>query len=179
MAYDIPYDNASPPEPFPTRRGPARQRSTRDYPTRLIADIFVPLGNIGGQGRGQERVSRGERPQGHEGGGGGGAGGDESEGWSGGSGGGDATLDARSEEGEEEHAPLKASQWGMQESGARGIRVGARAGGSGGGNVTSRMSNAGDAEPPWVAKRKQWEKGRPPGLVMCRTLGSGGKLWGP
>ena len=51
----------------------------------------------------------------------GGAGGDNSEGRSGESGGSNATLDAESEEGKEEHALLTASPWGTQESGARGI----------------------------------------------------------
>ena len=73
-------------------RGTARQRPTRDNPDRPIADIFVPTGDIGGRGRGQERVGRGEQPQGPEGGGERGEGWDtESEGWIRGS---NATLDA-------------------------------------------------------------------------------------
>ena len=51
----------------------------------------------------------GERPQGHEGGGEGGVGGNKSEGWSRESGGSNTTLDAESEEGADEHAPLTAS----------------------------------------------------------------------
>ena len=83
-----------------------------------------------------------ERMQGHEGGGGG-DGGDGSVGWSGESGGSNTTLDAESEEGEEKHASLTASPWGMQESGARGLWGGARAGGSGGGKATSGTANKG------------------------------------
>ena len=75
--------------------------------------------------------------------GGEGTGGDESEGWSGESGGSDATSDAESWEGEEEHSPFTASPWGTQESGGRGILVGVRASGSGGGKVTSRTADRG------------------------------------
>ena len=64
-------------------------------------------------------------------------GGDDSEGWSWESGSSDGTSEAESEEGKEEPAPLAASPWGTQESGARGLWVGARAGGSGGGKATS------------------------------------------
>ena len=99
----------------------------RDNPARPMAKIFVPAGNIGGRGWGQER--------------GGGGGGGESEGWSGDSGGSDATLDTGSEEEEEDHAPLTASPWGTQESGARGLRVGVRAGRSVSGKVTSGKAN--------------------------------------
>ena len=73
----------------------------------------------------------------------GGAGGDDNEGWSGESGSSDDTLDAESEEGKEEPALLTALQWGMQESGARGLRVCARAGGSGGGKVISGTADGG------------------------------------
>ena len=69
------------------------------------------------------------------------AGGDDSEGWSGESGGGDASSDVETEEDEGDHAPLKASPWGTQESGARGLRVGERAGRSGGRKVTSGTAN--------------------------------------
>ena len=104
-AYAVLDNDARPPGTFPTRRGPARQRPTGDNPARLIANIFIPSGNIGGRGWGQERVGGGERQQGHEGGGGGGgAGVSKSEVWSGDSGGSDATLDVGSEEGKEEHA---------------------------------------------------------------------------
>ena len=41
----------------------------RNNPARPIADIFVPIGEIGGRGRGHGRMGEGERPQGHEGGG--------------------------------------------------------------------------------------------------------------
>ena len=65
--------------------------------------------------------------------GGGGVGEAGSEGWSGESRGNDAASDSGTEEEEGEHAPLMALPWGTQESGVRGLRVGARAGGSGGG----------------------------------------------
>ena len=93
-----------------------------------------------------------------------GAGGDDSEGWSGERGSSDAALDAELEEGKEEPALLTALTWGTQESGARGLRVGARAGGSGGGKVTSGTANGGeDTEPPWGAKTQRREKRRPSG----------------
>ena len=66
-----------------------------------------------------------------------GAEGDDSEGWSRESGSSDATSDAELEELEEEPAPLTALPWGTQESGASGLRVGARAGRNGGGKATS------------------------------------------
>ena len=31
----------------------------------IIADMFIPTGDIGGRGRGQGRVGEGERPMGH------------------------------------------------------------------------------------------------------------------
>ena len=49
--------------------GPARQRPTRNYPARPIANIFNLTGNIVGLVRGQEHEGRGERPQGPVGGG--------------------------------------------------------------------------------------------------------------
>ena len=55
-------------------------------------------------------------------------------------------MDAESEECEEEPAPLTASPWGMQESGARGLWVVWRAGGSGGRKVTSGTANRGETE---------------------------------
>ena len=90
-------------------------------------------------------MGEGERPQGHEGGGKRRhRGGDGSEGWSGESGISNTKSDAESEEGEEKHAPLTALPWGTQESGARGLRVGARAGGSGGGKDTSSTADGGE-----------------------------------
>ena len=84
----------------------------------------------------------------------GGAGGDNSEIWSGESGSIDATSDAESEEAGEEPALLTASSWSTQESGASGLRMGARADGSGSGNATSGTANGGgDTEPPWGAKK--------------------------
>ena len=37
----------------------------------------------------------------------------------------------------------------------------------------------GDAGPPLGVERAREEKRRPPGIAGGRTLGSGGKLWGP
>ena len=54
------------------------------------------------------------------------------------------TSDAESEEAEEEPAPLTASSWGTQESGASGLRMGAWASGSGGGKVTSGTADGGE-----------------------------------
>ena len=105
-------------------------------------------------------MSGGDWPQGHEGGGGERRRGDDSKGWSGESGSSDATSDAESEEGEEEHAPLTASPWGTEESGARGLRVGARASGSGGGKFTSGMA---DRRETWCRHRAQKQQGRKKG----------------
>ena len=74
----------------------------------------------------------------------GGAGGDDSEGLSREGGSSDDTSDVEPEEGEEEPAPLTALPWGTQESGASGLRGGARDGGSGGGKVTSGTADGGD-----------------------------------
>ena len=68
----------------------------------------------------------------------GGAGEDESKRWSGESRRSDVTLDAGTEEDEVDHAPLTASPWGMQESGARGLQGDARDGGSDSGKGTCR-----------------------------------------
>ena len=74
----------------------------------------------------------------------GGAGGDDSEGWSRESGSNNMTSDAESEESEEKSVPLTASPRGTQESGASGLRMGARAGGSGGGKATYRTADGGE-----------------------------------
>ena len=58
----------------------------------------------------------------------------ESEGWSGGN---DNALDTETEEEVWGHAPVTASPWGTQESGARGLRVDVRAGRSDGRKVPS------------------------------------------
>ena len=93
----------------------------------------------------------------------GGAGGDNSEGWSGERGSSDETSDAESEEGEEEPAPLTALPRGTQESGASGIRLGARAGGSGGRKFTSGMAGGVETRSRHGAQKKPWrEKRRPP-----------------
>ena len=95
----------------------------------------------------------------------GGVRGDDGEGWSGESRSSDVTSDAESEEVKEEPTQMTASPWGTQESGARRIRVGARAGGSGGGKSTSGTADrGGDTKPPWRAKTPRQGKGRPPGL---------------
>ena len=86
-------------------------------------------------------MGEGERPQVHKGGGKRRRRGGDSEGWSGGSGSSDVTSDAESEEAEEEPARLTALPWGTQESGASGLRRGARAGGSG-----NRKAISGTAE---------------------------------
>ena len=95
-------------------------------------------------------------------------GGEDSEGWSGESGSSDATLNAELEEAKEEPAPLTASPWGTQESGASGLQVGARSGGSGSGKATSGTTDGGgDTEPPWGRKTARRGKGRLPGLEVC------------
>ena len=50
-------------------RGSARHQPTRNNPTCPIANIFVLTGNIGGQGRGEEREGQDKQPQGPMGGG--------------------------------------------------------------------------------------------------------------
>ena len=113
-----------------------------------------------------------ERPQGHEEGGGG----DEIEGWSGESGGSDATSDMGSEEGEEEHALLTASPWGMQESGARGLRVGARAAMKRKNNTAGKRVAAGVGS---VQTPGEWEEtlgaARPPEWTPIPTEWNGRK----
>ena len=109
----------------------------RDNSARPIAEIFVPTGDIGGRDGGKGAWARASGRRVTREVGRGGAGGDNSEGWSGESGSSEATLDAESEEAEEEPAPLTTSPWGTQESGARGVRGDARAGGSNGRKVTS------------------------------------------
>ena len=95
------------------------------------------MGDIGGRGRGQERVGGASGRRAMREVGGGGAGEVESEGWIGGSGGSDATSDAGTEESEGEHALLTLSPCGTQESGARWLRGYARASGSDGRKGTS------------------------------------------
>ena len=52
MTYAIPRNYVRPTRDFPARRRSARHRPKRTNPARPIANIFVPMGNIGGQGRG-------------------------------------------------------------------------------------------------------------------------------
>ena len=59
-AFAVPEDYAGPSSPFSKGRGSARQIPTRNNPARLISDIFVPTGDIGGRGRGQGPVGEGE-----------------------------------------------------------------------------------------------------------------------
>ena len=68
MTYAIPRNYVRPTRDFPARRRSARHRPKRTNPARTIANIFVPMGNIGGQGRGAEREGRVGRPQGPIGG---------------------------------------------------------------------------------------------------------------
>ena len=91
----------------------------------------------------------------------------------------DVTSDAESEEVKEEPTQLTASPWGMQESGARRIRVGARAGGSGGGKATSRTANGGKTRSRHGA-RKQYggEKGGRRGWESDDPWGVGGNSGG-
>ena len=79
---------------------------------------------------------------------------DNREGWSGESGSSDATSEAESEEVEEEPAPLTASPWGTQESGASGLRMGARAGGRGGRKSTSGTTSGGETRSCHGARKK-------------------------
>ena len=178
----------STPGTFPTGRGPAHQQPTRDNPACPIADIFVPLGDIGGQGRGQGRVgggASGRRATWEVGGGGAGKAG--SEGRSGEIGGVDATSDAGTEEEEGGHVLLTALPWGMQESGARALRGDARAGGSDSGKGTSgtadeegtRGCHGGKKEQGWGKEVARDGKEQNPG-EWGDTLGAARPLeWTP
>ena len=109
----------------------------------------------------------------------GGGGEAQSEGWSRESRGSDTTSDAGKEEDEGDHALLTASPWVMQESGERGLWWDARDGGSDSRKGTSATADGGDAGPPWGVESAREGKRRPLGMGGVRTLGSGGKLWGP
>ena len=63
VAYSVLHFGEGPARALPARRGTARHQPARHKPACLIADIFVPTGNIGGWGWGKEREGRGERPQ--------------------------------------------------------------------------------------------------------------------
>ena len=100
-------------------------------------------------------------------------------GWSRESGSSDATSDAESEEGKEEHAPLTASPWGTQESRARGLRVGARSSGSGGGKVTSGTADGGETRSRHgVQKQHGGKKGGRRGWECADPWGVGGNSGG-
>ena len=86
---------------------PANDRRAPTPPVRSLTSSSLRAISAAGDG-GRSVWGGGERPHGHEGGGGG-DGGDGSVGWSGESGGSNTTLDAESEEGADEHAPLTAS----------------------------------------------------------------------
>ena len=120
-AYAVPYDYAGPSGPF--SRGadpPANDRRATTLPVRLpTSSSLRAISAAGAGGRRAWAGASGRRATGEVGRGG--AGGDDSKEWSGESGSSDAKSYAESEEGKEEHAPLTASPWGMQESGARGI----------------------------------------------------------
>ena len=104
-------------------------------------------------------MGEGERPQGHKGGGkrrrGGG---DDREGWSGESGSISVTSEAELEEAEEEPTPLTALPWGMQESGASGLHIGARDGGSGGGKAISGTADRGETRSRHGAEKQHGGK---------------------
>ena len=95
---------------------------------------------------------------------------DDIEEWSGGS---DDALDAETEEEGWRHAPLTALPWGMQESGARGLRVAARAGKSDGRKAPSATSDkagtrgrhgAGQEQGAKKGGRRGWERVEPLGV---------------
>ena len=78
-------------------RGPARQQPTRDYRARLIANIFVLTGDIGGRGRDRSAWGRASGCRAPREVGRGGEGEDKSEGWSGEIRESDATSDEETE----------------------------------------------------------------------------------
>ena len=122
---------------------PANNQRATTPPVRLPTSLSLrAILEAGAGGRGAWVGASGRRATREVGRGG--AGGDDSEGWSGESGSSDRKSDMESEEGKEEHAPLTASPWGTKESGARGLRVAARAGGAGGGKATSGTANGGE-----------------------------------
>ena len=83
-------------------------------------------------------------------------------------------MDAETEEEEEGyHAPLTALPWGTQESGARGLLVGARAGRSDDGKGTSATADGGETRGRHGARKEQggnkrgrrgWEGAEPWGV---------------
>ena len=96
-----------------------------------------------------------------------------------GSGSSEVTSDAESEEAEEEPAPLTASPWGTQESGARRLRVGVRAGGSGGRNVTSGTAKGGGMQSCHGAQKENGgKKGGRQGWEIADPWGVGGNSGG-
>ena len=177
-AYAVPYNYARPTGAFPTGRGPARQQPTHNYPSRPIADIFLLTGNIGGRGRGQEREGRGERLQGPEGGreeqrtGGG-----RERGMQRGEQQRFGRVDGRGRVGKR---PADCVDMGHAINRARGLQVDAQAGGSDGWKAPSTTAD----EAGTRGRHGEWQEqgrggSRPAGLGKSRTLGSGGKLWGP
>ena len=81
------------------------------------------------------------------------------------------TSDAESEEGKEEPALLTALPWGTQESGARGLRMGARAGRSGGGKATSGTADGGRHGAAMGRENKSAEKREAVGVGNLTTPG--------
>ena len=122
---------------------PANDRRATTPPVRLPTSLSLRvISTAGAGGRGVWAGASGRRSTSEVGRGG--AGKEESKGWRGESKSSDEISDAESEKGEEEPALLTASPWGTQESGACGLRVGARAGGSGGEKATSGTADGGE-----------------------------------
>ena len=87
-------------------------------------------------------------------------------------------MDAGMEEGEEEHSLLTASPLGTQESGAHGLREGARAGGSGGGKVTSGTADRGGRGAAMGRTKNTVGKREAAGVGSVQTPGEWGKTLG-
>ena len=61
--YSVPHYGKGPTWTLPARRGPNCHRPVSHNPACPIAEIFVPMSNIGGRRRRKGRAGRGERPQ--------------------------------------------------------------------------------------------------------------------
>ena len=100
----------------------------------------------------------------------------ESEGWSRGS---DDASDVKTEEEGWGHTPLTALPWGMQESGARGLRMDARAGGSDGRKASSATADEVETQGCHGARREQGaKKGGQQRCEKAETRGVGGNSGG-
>ena len=158
---------------------PANDRRATTPPVRsLTSSSLRAISAAGAGGRGAWARASGRRDTREVGRGG--AGGDDSEVWSGESGSSNATSDAESEseEAEEEPAPLKASPWGTQESGASGLRMGARAGGSGGRKATSGTADGGETRSRHGAGKNMAGKRDSAGVGKVTTPGEWGETLG-